>query len=86
MPKAPLTAAQRSTRARAAAYALHAKRDPRETTERARSAFLKRFEPNDPNLTPEERERRTQAALRAHMAKLALRSSRARSRDGSGAA
>jgi hypothetical protein len=39
-----LTPAQRSLRSRLAAYSLHAKRDPKETTQAARAAFLTRFE------------------------------------------
>lgn len=76
-----LTPEQRSTRARLAAYALHSQRDPVETTRPARNAFRARFEREvDPDgiLPPEERERRAQAALRAHMSRLALRSSRRR--------
>ena len=36
----------------------------------ARVAFLKRFEPQDPSLSPEERQQQAQAALRAHMSEL----------------
>jgi hypothetical protein len=49
-----------------------------ELTKEARAGFLKRFEPQEPNLSPEERQRRTEAALRAHMAKLARKSAIAR--------
>ena len=78
-----LTPAQRSLRSRLAAYSLHAKRDPKETTQAARAAFLTRFEREvdpDGSLPPAERARRAQAALKAHMTRLALASSRARSR------
>ncbi len=78
-----LTPAQRSLRSRLAAYSLHAQRDPKETTQAARAAFLNRFEHEvdpDGSLPPAERARRAEAALRAHMTRLALASSRARSR------
>ena len=77
-----LRPAQRSLRSRLAAYSLHAKRDPEETTQAARAAFLNRFEREvdpDGSLPPAERARRAQAALRVHMTRLALASSRARS-------
>ncbi|MGH6915517.1 MAG: hypothetical protein ACREH3_17655 [Geminicoccales bacterium] len=76
-----LTPAQRTMRARAAAYALHARTDPRETTQAARHAFLARFEREvNPNgLLPEtERRRRAVAARKAYFTTLALKSSRAR--------
>jgi len=46
-----------------AAYSLHAKRDPKETTQAARAAFLTRFEREvdpDGSLPPAERARRAQ--------------------------
>jgi hypothetical protein len=55
--------------------------DGKEVTAPARSAFLRRFELQvDPEgtLPEEERSRRIQAALRAHMARLALKSAKAR--------
>jgi hypothetical protein len=61
-----LTPSQRSQRARIAAYAKHAKHDPKESTEAARKAFLNGFE--------------SEAALKQHMASLALKSSKARGR------
>ncbi|HUQ63092.1 MAG TPA: hypothetical protein VM121_05020 [Acidimicrobiales bacterium] len=78
-----LGAAQRSLRARMAAYCLHAQRDPVETTAAARSAFLARFERQvDPNnqLPAAERRRRADAARKAHFIKLALRSAEVRRR------
>ena len=78
-----LTPEQRSMRARLAAYSLHAQRDPRETTRPARDAFLARFERQvdpDGTLSLAERQRRAEAARRAHMTALALRSSIARGR------
>lgn len=78
-----LTAAERSLRARAGAYAQHAKYDVRETTRNARDAFLARFvDQVDPErVLPEpERQRRALASRKAHMALLALRSAQARRR------
>lgn len=76
-----VTPAERSMRARIAAYTLHSRRDPRETTAAARSAFLDRFEREvDPEcVLPEaERRRRAEAAKKAYFTKLALRSAQAR--------
>jgi len=84
-PETPLTAAQRSLRARLAAYQLHATHDPRETTAAARAAqwqyYLAQVDPEG-KLSAEERERRALAARRAHMIHLALLSSRARAKKG----
>jgi hypothetical protein len=77
-----LSPEQRSLRARIGAFAQKAQHDPRETTARAREAFLARFlNAVDPDglLSTEERQRRAEYARRAHMARLALASSRARS-------
>ena len=74
---------RKSTIGRLGAYSAHAKNDTQELTKPARAAFLKRFERKvDPEnrLDPEERARRAQAALRAHMTRLALRSAASRSR------
>lgn len=68
-------------RARAAAYALHARTDPRATTQAARRAFLVRFEREvDPDgvLAESERRRRAEAARKAYFTALALKSSQAR--------
>jgi hypothetical protein len=54
----PASQAERSLRARLAAYALHAQRDSRETTANGRAAFLARFDCEvDPEgrLEPDER-------------------------------
>ena len=78
-----LSPSERSLRARLAAHTLHSTRDPREHTAPARKAFLDRFLVEvDPEgvLTPEERRRRAQSALKAHMTRLALQSARARKR------
>jgi len=76
-----LTQGQRTLRARAAAHALHAQGGT--STKAGTTAFLARFERQvdpDGSLTPTERARRAEHALRAHMAGLALKASRARSR------
>jgi hypothetical protein len=68
-------------RARIAARSLHAQYDSRELTERARAAFLSRFEREvDPDgaLPIAERQRRAEHAKRAYMLRLALASARAR--------
>lgn len=73
-----LTPAQRTIRARAAAYAMHAKHDRRQTTQKARTTFLARFERQvDPEgvLAPHERQRRAVSARQAYFYGLALRSS-----------
>jgi len=72
---------QRATRARIAARAMHARNDGREVTAKARATFLARFELEadpDGSLPPAERARRAEQLRRAHFARLALASSRAR--------
>jgi len=81
-----LTPDERSLRARIGAYAQHARHDPRETTRKARAAFLAGFLNAQPADLPEtERLRRAEAALRAHMARLAYRSARICSTQKAGA-
>jgi hypothetical protein len=73
--------AERSLRARVAAHALHAQRDPRETTANGRAAFLARFEREvDPDgvLEPDERRRRAEQARRAYFTRLSLAAAKAR--------
>jgi hypothetical protein len=68
-------------RARMAAYTLHARHDPRETTKAARSAFNQRFlDEVDPErrLPERERLRRADAARRAYFTRLAYLSARKR--------
>jgi hypothetical protein len=70
-----------SLRGRIGAFVLHASRDPRETTAKARATFLARFERDvdpDGSLPPEERQRRALAARKAHFERLALKSARSR--------
>jgi hypothetical protein len=86
--RAMLSPAERSLRGRIGAYRLHAMHDPRETTAAGRAAFLAGFEREvDPDgvLPPAERARRAAAARKAHFARLALASARAR-RERAGAA
>lgn len=76
---------EKRLRAQIAAHALHAQRDSREITKAAREAFLARFyDEVDPKgeLSPDERERRARAALKAHMGRLALLSVRKRREGG----
>lgn len=76
-----MSPAQRSLRARIGAYSLHATHDGKETTAKARAAFLARFERDvDPDgvLDPAERAKRADAALKAHMARMALGRAKAR--------
>jgi len=61
-------------------FVLRSRHDPLVYTAAARRTFLSRFLPDDPDLTPEERQRRGEAALKAHMLKLALRSAQKRRR------
>src|SRR5215216_2700966 len=77
----PASSAERSLRARLAAYALHAQHDPRETTANGRAAFLARFDREvDPEglLEPDERRRRAEQDRRAYFARLSLASIKAR--------
>jgi hypothetical protein len=78
-----LSPEQRRLRAQTAAYERWSKEDPREGTKPARAAYMRRFvDQVDPDriLAEPERERRAQAALKAHMARMALASSRARAK------
>ena len=82
-----LSPEQRRLRAQTAAYERWSKQDPREGTKPARAAFNQRFiDQVDPErVLPEaERTRRAQSAMRAHMSRMALASSRARRKVGSG--
>ena len=76
-----LSPSEASIRGKIGAHALHARHDSRRLTENARSAFLQSFEKEvDPEgiLPLEERQRRAEHARKAHMARLALKSARAR--------
>ena len=77
----PNTSSLRTLRARIAAFSLHAQRDPRETTKKAREVFLASFEDQvDPlhELPAVERQRRAEAARKAHFTRLSLASAKAR--------
>jgi hypothetical protein len=80
----PLTPAERSLRARMAVHTSWANTGDRTArTAPARRAALQRFERQvdpDGTLKPAERRRRAEQAMRAHMARLALRSAQARRR------
>lgn len=81
MRRQPLTPSERVLRARMAAYMLHARHDPRETTQAARRAFDQRFlDQVDPErrLSERERHRRAEAARRAYFTRLAYLSARRR--------
>jgi len=71
-------------RGRIGAHSTHSRHDAREITAPARKAFLSKFEHDVDSageLSPEERQRRADHALRAHFARLALASVRARRKD-----
>jgi hypothetical protein len=81
MRRESLTPSERVMRARMAAYMLHARYDPRETTKAARVAFNQRFlDQVDPDrrLPDHERHRRADAARRAYFTRLAYLSARKR--------
>jgi hypothetical protein len=76
-----VTPQERAQRARIAALTRWSREDAREGTGPARRGFRARFERQvDPEgkLPPQERSRRAEAAMRAHMARMALRSAQAR--------
>jgi hypothetical protein len=70
-----------SRRGKIGAHTLHSQYDSRELTTAAREAFLRKFETQvdpDETLPAEERKRRATHARKAHFARLALASARAR--------
>lgn len=76
-----LTPAERTLRGRMGAYVVHARYDPRQTTARARAAFLERFldEVDPDRVLPEpERLRRAASARKAYFTRLAFLASRRR--------
>jgi hypothetical protein len=81
----PLTPAERSLRARIAVHTSWAQTTDRAArTAPARRAALERFQCQvdpDGSLSEAERARRAEQAMRAHMARLALRSAQARRRE-----
>jgi hypothetical protein len=81
LPIHDLDLAERSLRARLAAYAMHAQRDSRETSAPGRAAFLARFEREvdpDGTLDPAERQRRAAQARSVYFTRLSLASAKAR--------
>jgi hypothetical protein len=63
-----------AARGKIGGFAKAAKYPAQELTKPARRGFMKRFEPTEPGLSPEEFARRTQANLKMHMAQLARKS------------
>lgn len=80
-----LTPEQRTLRARIAAQTRWAREDPVPTAERGQAGLTEKFRrevlAHDPAVTEPELSRRVESARKAHFAKLALASSRARSRN-----
>jgi hypothetical protein len=79
---AALTPTQRSQRARIAALTRWSREDPAANAARGQAGLMARFvDQVDPDraLPEAERQRRAEAARRAHMAQLAFRSAKARS-------
>jgi len=76
------TPQQRSLVSAIGAHALHSKYDSRELTANARAKFLASFldqvDAATPGLPESERLRRAEHLFRAHMARLALKSAKAR--------
>lgn len=85
-----LTPEQRTLRARIAAHARWAKQDPKPAGQRAQAGLRARFRRQAaeqfPDLPDAELDRRAESAYRAHMARLALASSKARGARKAGAA
>lgn len=77
-----LTPQQRTLRARNAVYTRWAKEDPAENAARGQRGLVAKFErearESAPGLTDAEYARRAQSAYKAHMARLAFASSKAR--------
>ncbi len=76
-----MTPAERRLRAQLGAHTMHAQHDPKKTTAKARAVFLANFEAKaDPTgvLPVEERRRRAEHLRKAHFARLALASAKAR--------
>jgi hypothetical protein len=85
----PLTAQQNFLRAKIAAHARWAKENPAANAARGQAGLLARFEREaheaEPGLSDAEYNRRAESARKAHMARLAFASSKARgARKGGG--
>lgn len=85
----PLTPEQRFLRAQRAAYTRWCREDPSANAARGQAGLVARFEREarevDPDASEKEIARRVEAARRAHMAGLALASSKARKGSGDAA-
>jgi hypothetical protein len=88
VPQVPLTREQRSIRAAIAANTRWSRENPAATAARGQAGLLARFDREvreaEPGLSEAEYERRAGSAYRAHMARLALASSKARARKAAG--
>lgn len=74
-----LSPSERSQRARIGGFAQKVKHDPKETTRKAREVFREQFYEGIPADPPQaERDRRAEAAFKAHVARLAFLSAKAR--------
>jgi hypothetical protein len=77
-----LTPEQRTLRARIAASVRWSREDPARTAQRGQAGLIEKFRREalaaDPDVTEPELTRRAESARRAHMARLALASSKAR--------
>ncbi len=83
-----ITPEEASLRGKIGAFVTHSRHDSRDITRAARERFLARFllEVDPDNTLPEaERLRRADAARRAHMARLALKSAQSRRERKAGA-
>jgi hypothetical protein len=84
----PLTPEQRSLRGRRAAHIRWANESPGDNAVRGQAGLRARFDrevrESTPGLTESEYARRAEHALKAHMAGLALKSSKARARKAGG--
>ena len=81
MANGQMNPSERALRARLAAHAMHGRHDARQTTAKARAAFLASFERQaDPEgqLPAAERQRGAQQVRSAYVARLALASVKAR--------
>jgi len=73
-----VNSAEMAARGKIGGFVKASRYSPDKLTAAARHGFLARFTPTDPLLSEEERTRRAQAALNAHMASLARKSATAR--------
>jgi hypothetical protein len=79
----PRSSADMASRGRLGGLTTSMLHDTRETTRRAREAFMARFYEGIPHELPgEERERRAVAAMRLHMGQLGRKSGKARRKVG----